>query len=75
MLMYNIIEHSEKYSKTSGRLWLCCREEPDDKITDSKLFIFKSRFTGITGDGGTVDVEIAMVLKYLNSFWRILEII
>lgn len=74
MLMYNIIEHSEKYSKTSERLWLCCREEPDDKITDSKLFIFKSRFTGITGDGGTVDVEIAMVLKYLNSFWRILEI-
>ena len=26
--MYNLIEHSDDYSKTSGNLWKYCRGEP-----------------------------------------------
>ena len=28
MTMYNLIEHSDNYSKTSGSLWYYCRDEP-----------------------------------------------
>ena len=28
MLMYNLIEYSDNYSKTSGRLWQYCRDKP-----------------------------------------------
>ena len=30
--------------------------------------------TGQTGDDGTRNVEIIVPLKYLNNFWRTLEI-
>ena len=26
--MYNLLEYSDNYSKTSGRLWYCYRDEP-----------------------------------------------
>ena len=26
--MYNLIEYSDNYSKTSGILWKCCRDQP-----------------------------------------------
>ena len=38
MSMYNLIEHSDNYSKTSGRLWKYYRNEPDAAILDFKLF-------------------------------------
>ena len=28
MQMYNLIEYSDNYSKTSGILWKCCRDQP-----------------------------------------------
>ena len=28
MSMYNLIEYSDNYSKTSGSLWQCCKEIP-----------------------------------------------
>ena len=31
--MYNLIEYSSNYSKTSGRLWQCYKHEPNDNIT------------------------------------------
>ena len=31
MPMYNLIEYIDSYSKTSGRLWECYRDEPNDK--------------------------------------------
>ena len=37
MSMYNVIEYSGNYLKTSGILWRCCRDEPalaaDNTIT------------------------------------------
>ena len=38
MSMYNLIEYSNDYLKTSGNLWQYCRNEPNDNIANSKSF-------------------------------------
>ena len=30
ILMYNLIEYSDNYTKTSGSLWQCYRDKPDN---------------------------------------------
>ena len=83
MPMYNLIEYSHNYAKTTGSLWQYCKDIParDNNnliegftgcnLTDS--FKFKAKITGKTGDDGTKDVEIMVLLKYLSNFWRTLE--
>ena len=82
--MYNLIEYSGAYLKTSGSLWQYYRDEPaldnNDNITDfpaannnSKSFKSKQQLTEQTGNGGIKDVEIMVPLKYLSNFWRTLE--
>ena len=78
MPMYNLIEYSDNYAKTTGSLWQYCIDIParnnDDEIvafagnnvTDS--FIFKAKTTGQTEDNGIKDVEIMVPLKYLSNF-------
>ena len=74
MPMYNLIEYSDNYSKTSGTLWQNYRDEPNDNLTGSESFKSKIEITGDTPDGGnTKDVEIMVQLKYLSNFWRTLE--
>ena len=34
--MYNLIEHSDNYSKSSGRLWQYYRDGPSDNILESE---------------------------------------
>ena len=36
MAMFNLIEYIKNYSKASGILWNCYRDEPNNLITDSK---------------------------------------
>ena len=38
MPMYNLIEYSDNYSKTSGGLWQYFRDDPNDNITRCKSF-------------------------------------
>ena len=83
MSMYNLIEYSDNYAKTTGSLWQYCKDIParnnnnetiifaDGNPTDS--FNFKVKITGPAGNGGTKDVEIMVSLKYLSNFWRTLE--
>ena len=83
MPMYNLIEYSDNYAKTTGSLWQYCKDIPardnNNEIvifrvkntTDS--FNFKAKITGQTGDDGTKYVEIMVPLKYLSNFWRTLE--
>ena len=63
MSMYNLIEYSNNYSKTSGSLWQYYKDIPEvdsnnaivnfaeNNLTDS--FHFKTKMTGQTGDDGT----------------------
>ena len=82
--MYNLIEYSDNYSKTSGSLWQYCKDIPavdnnnaivnftENNLTDS--FNFKVKITGQTGDSGRKNVEIMVPIKYLSNFWKTLEI-
>ena len=75
MPMYNLIEYSDNYSKTSGSLWQYYKDDPNDNITQSESFKPKIKITGKTpAAGNTKDVEIIVPLKYLSNFWRTLEI-
>ena len=74
MKMYNLIEYSYNYAKTSGSLWQYYRDEPDDNIAGSESFKSKIKITGKTpNNGNEKDVEIMVPLKYLSNFWRTLE--
>ena len=74
MPMYNLIEYSDNYVKTTGSLWQYFRDEPDDNIEDSESFKSKIKITGKTpDDDNEKDVEIMVPLKYLSNFWRTLE--
>ena len=68
---------------TSGSFWQYCKDIPavnntnaivnftENNLTDP--FNFKVKMTGQTGNNGTKNVEIMVPLKYLNNFWRTLE--
>ena len=74
MPMYNLIQYSDNYAKTSGSLWQYYRDEPNDDLEDSESFISKIRITGKTpNNDNEKDVEIMVPLKYLSNFWRTLE--
>ena len=74
MPMYNLIEYSDNYAKTSGSLWQYFRDEPDDNIEDSESFKSKIKITGkAPNNNNEKDVEIMVPLKYLSNFWRTLE--
>ena len=78
MPVYNLIECSDNYSKTSGSLWQYCKDIPavnnnnaianftNNNLTDS--FNFKVKLTGQTGDNERKNVEIMVPLKYLSNF-------
>ena len=74
MPMYNLIEYSNNYSKTSGSLWQHYKDDLNDNIADSKSFKFKVKITEKNpDDDNTKDVEIIIPLKYLSNFQRTLE--
>ena len=83
MSMYNLIEYSDNYAKTTGSLWQYCKDIParnnNNEITEftgcntTDSFNFKAKITGRTGDDGTRNVEIMVPLKCLSNFWRTLE--
>ena len=72
--MYNLIEYSDNYAKTTGSLWQYFRDEPNDNLEDSESFKSKKKITGKTpNNDNEKDVEIMVPLKYLSNFWRTLE--
>ena len=84
MPMYNLIEYSDNYLKTSGNLWQYCKEIPAvdndcgivdfDGTNETDSFNFKTKITGQTGYNGRIDnVEIMAPLKYLSNFGELLK--
>ena len=80
MPMYNLIEYSKSYRKTTGSLWNYYRDEPNDfpasnydanPITNSESFKYKSSITGKTSnanqeDGGNTKEENTKTKKNLE---------
>ena len=83
MPMYNLIDHSNNYLKTSGSLWQYCKNEPfitDDGVVidipddpDSASLKYKQKITSQTGNDGTKDIQIMIPVKYLSSFGELLK--
>ena len=78
MRMYNLVEYSDVYLKTSGILWHYYRNERvldhnniDFPANNNSIpFRFKQQITGETGNGCTKDMEIMVPLRYLSNVWR-----
>ena len=78
MPMYNLIEQSDSYSKTSRSLWQHYRDELAIDVSaianfhaanNSHMFKFKQKITGKAANVyGKKDVEIMVPLKYLSNF-------
>ena len=72
MLMYNLIEYSDNYSKTSRSLWECYKNDPNDNIENSESFKYKIKITGKTpNNGNTKDIEI--IVNILAIFGELLK--
>ena len=79
MPMYNLIEYSNNYSKTSGSLWQYHKDMPAvnngnivnfNEADNTDSFNFKAEITGQTNNDGEINnVEIKLFsLKYLSNF-------
>ena len=87
MPMYNLLEYSKNYRKTTGSLWNYYRDEPSNPLSsNSESFKYKTSITGNTyniGAGeegydankvGKNETEVVIPLKHLSNFWRSLNI-
>ena len=86
--MYNLLEYSKNYEKTSGYLFNYYRDEPKEhtigdgnnainiSIRNSESFEYKTKIVGslAAGELEKEDVETAIPLKYLGNFLRSLDI-
>ena len=84
--MYNLLEYSKSYRKTTGGLWNYYRDEPNSgiggrnnnvnySIKDSKSFDYKTSITRkLEVLDRRKDVEIVAPLKYWSNFWKTLDI-
>ena len=87
MPMYNLLDYSKNYKKTTGSLWNYYRDEPSNSLsTNSESFKSKTSITGNSynigaGEAGYVankvgknKTEVVISLKHLSNFLRSLNI-
>ena len=77
MSLYNLIEYSDNYLKTSGSILQYCKEILLQIMLVILLIqlLLKQKKTVQTNNNGRIDnVEIMVPLKYLSNFWRTLKI-
>ena len=84
--MYNLLEYSKNYRKTTGSFWNYYRDEPNEESTgggngaikysirNSKSFDYKTSITGtLEGDNTEKEAEIVVLLKHMSNFWKTLD--
>ena len=87
MPIYNLLEYSKNYRKTTGTLWNYYRDESNNLLSSNyESFKYKASITGNTYDVGAGEAgydadkvcknetEIVVPLKHLSNFWRTLNI-
>ena len=84
--VYNLLEYSKNYKKTTGSLWNYYRDQPSSTIDDNNIthsvlnsesFDYQASFmeNGLTHDNLTKnDVKVVVPLNNLSNFWRQLDI-
>ena len=86
MSMYNLLEYSKNYKKTTGSLWNYYRDKPSDPLSSNpESFKYKTSITAntynlVAGDNGydakkvvENDTKLVVPLKHLINFWRTLD--
>ena len=86
MPMYNLLEYSKNYRKTTGSLWNYYRDKPGVPLSsNSESFKYKTSVTGNTYNVGAGDdnydadkvgkneTEVVIPLKHFTDFWRVLN--
>ena len=74
MSMHDLIEYSDNYTKTSGRLWKYYRDEPNDNLADYESFKSKTKTAGkAPAAGNKKDIKIMVPIKYLSKSCGTLE--
>ena len=77
MPMYNLLEYSKNYRKTTGSLWNYYRDEPNnlptdnynaDPITNSESFKYKSSITGKTSNCCSIKIFKQFLEKFRHAF-------
>ena len=88
MSMYNLLEYSKNYRKTTGSLWNYYRDEPSNPLSsNSESFKYKTSITGNTYNVGVVEegydatkvgknkIEVIIpLIIHLSNFWRSLNV-
>ena len=89
MPMYNLLEYSDNYLRTSGSVSNYHRDELSDdanenaadnnsenkKITTSRSVDYKTKIIrGTPDDINTLDPELVVPLKCVSNFWRSLDL-
>ena len=91
MSRYNLLEHSDNYSMTSGSLWNYYRDEVNDaanendianyrvnnkQATTGRSFVYKTKIKEKTlAITSKLDTKVVVLLKYLSNFWRSLDLL
>ena len=77
MPIYNLLEYSKNYRKTTGSLWNYYRDEPSNPLSsNSETFKYKINIVGKTPESkdSLTDAKVAIALKHLSNFWKSLDI-
>ena len=77
MPMYNLLEYSKNYRKTTGSLWNYYRDEPSNPLSsNSESFKYKTNIVGKTPEDNDslTNAKVVIPLKHLSNFWRALNI-
>ena len=77
MPMYNLLEYSKSYRKTTSSLWNYYRDEPSDPLSsNSESFKYKTCIAGKTSqdNDSLTNAKVIIPLKHLSNFWRSLNI-
>ena len=77
MPMFNFLEYSINYKKTTASLWNYYRDEPSDPLSpNSESFKYKTNIVGRTPENNDslTNVKFVIPLKHLSNFWRSLNI-
>ena len=85
--LYNLLEYSKNYRKTTGSLWNYYRDEPSNLLSsNSESFKYETNIRGNTYNNGADEAnydvkkvgknetEVVIPLKYLSKFWKSLNI-
>ena len=87
MPMYNLLEYSKNYRKTTGSLWNYYKDKPGNPLSStSEIFKYKTSITGNiynldagnAGDTGNDankvgknKTEVVILLKHWKNFWEL----